>query len=75
MFSKENVSSVSVSIDGKKVGDATHQQGALYTVAWAADKYTRGVHVIRATVQVSVVIAHACMYGSFLLLHCFFSME
>jgi hypothetical protein len=56
VLSPSLISSVLVTVDGKTLGEATHSDGPLYTLAWNPQLYHIGLHTITVKVQVHNVM-------------------
>ncbi|XP_005089199.1 transmembrane protein 62 [Aplysia californica] len=51
VFSPDPVSVVEVTVDGRLLGEASQEDGPLYTLAWTPQQYAHGLHDLRVVVK------------------------
>ena len=56
-FSKGEIKSVKITIDGVEFGEAKHVKGPLYVRKWDPVKYRDGLHTLRVHVLVRIKVS------------------
>ncbi|KAM4662176.1 transmembrane protein 62 [Discoglossus pictus] len=50
-FSTKSITTVTISIDGAELGEATHASGPMYVLEWNPEEFKTGLHEIKVHVQ------------------------